>query len=366
MNANFQDQLQIVKTIQSVTGALSVIGSSTILYLLLGSKNKLSSPYRRIIFGMSICDVIGSFAFSLSYVPRTSQAVCDAQGFFIHFGISATPIYNLSLCIYYVLTICYEKKEDWIRKRMEPFLHGLPILWSLGAAIYLVSTKHFNENGANCWIADKPKNCSVSPEIECERGENAIKYRWIFSVFQTLTIFALIVASMLMLVCKVKKQERVMNERFSVISVNRDEKKSLRKTLRCIFCDTLSSQPHASTTSSKNEVRNQALIYVAAYFLPFFFPVFNFLVWARKGISNIPILFVVSIFMPLQGVLNCFVYVRPKIMTLRKRDSSLTVIGSFLKILKDTRNFEKRHGQSTAGVKSVSIEIPEESSEVSL
>lgn len=265
---------------------------------------------------MSICDTMSSLAFSLSYLSR-SQTACNMQGFFIHFGISATPFYNLSLSVFYVLTVCYEKKELWVRNRIEPFLHGVPTLWSLGASIYLLATNHFNENGANCWIADKPQNCSIVGE--CERGGNAIKYRWIFSVGQTLTIFVLIVTSMMMLVYRVERQEQIMKERFSV----RNTSSSLRH------------RKSSTSGGSKNEVIKQALIYVAAYFLPFFFPVLFFLQSFISGKFNFTIMVLVSIFMPLQGVLNCMVFVRPKIIKLRKSDPNLNIFRAFIKIMTD-------------------------------
>merc|ERR1712232_1225946 len=84
-----------------------------------------------------------------------------------------------------------------------------------------------------------------------------------------------------------------------------------------------------------------------------------------------------SIFMPLQGVFNCMVFVRPKIISLRKKDLNLSVIGAFFKILcgnTDRRNFSTlssktarssgtRNGLSSSTqtrLQSVSIKIPEE------
>jgi len=335
---SFQEQMTIIKIAQSVTGALSVIGSLTVIYIILTGKNKLSSAYRRIVFGMSICDIVGSFAFSLSYIPRAGHAVCDAQGFFIHFGISSTPIYNLSLSIYYVLTVFFEKKEDWIRTRAEAFLHGMPILWSLGSAIYLVATKSINENGANCWIAAEPSKCLYSPDIACERGANAIKFRWIFGFYQTIIVFVLIVGSMMMLVYKVKRQERVMNERFSVKPINQREGSSLRSTLRRTFTfkrpePTSLARSGSSLSTHKREVTKQAFIYVAAYFLPFFFPLLFFVNNFVTGKFNFTLMVLVSLFMPLQGVFNCMVFVRPKIINMRKDDSDLTFFGAFMKII---------------------------------
>jgi len=374
---SFQEQMTIIKIAQSVTGALSVIGSLTVIYIILTGKNKLSSAYRRIVFGMSICDIVGSFAFSLSYIPRAGHAVCDAQGFFIHFGISSTPIYNLSLSIYYVLTVFFEKKEDWIRTRAEAFLHGMPILWSLGSAIYLVATKSINENGANCWIAAEPSKCLYSPDIACERGANAIKFRWIFGFYQTIIVFVLIVGSMMMLVYKVKRQERVMNERFSIKPINQRERSSLRSTLRSTLSLKRQDSVRSNTSASKREVTKQAFIYVAAYFLPFFFPLFFFVNNFVTGKFNFTLMVLVSLFMPLQGVFNCMVFVRPKIIALRKKDSNLSFFGAFMKIIcgnMDSRNLSTlssktarssgtKYGLSISThtrVKSVSIKIPEE------
>jgi len=52
-----------------ITAGTSAVSSFLILYLLLRSKTKLSTIYNRIMFGMSMADVLGSLAMSLTTLP---------------------------------------------------------------------------------------------------------------------------------------------------------------------------------------------------------------------------------------------------------------------------------------------------------
>ena len=109
------------------TGSISVIASSIIIYLIIRSDDKLGSVYHRIMFGMTIADVISSTAMALTSLPMPrdltpynlpyadvwvgtrlgNQGTCSAQGFFFNFGIIAVFVYNGMLCLYYALTIAF-------------------------------------------------------------------------------------------------------------------------------------------------------------------------------------------------------------------------------------------------------------------
>lgn len=74
-----------------ISGIISFIASLAIIVMILRSKIKLSKPFRRIIFGMSVYDVIQSSTSSLSSITNPSgtaygaignDATCSARAFF--------------------------------------------------------------------------------------------------------------------------------------------------------------------------------------------------------------------------------------------------------------------------------------------
>lgn len=136
------DTLSVI--ISRCNGGLSSISSLIIIYIILKSNEHLSSIYHRIMFGMSLVDVIGSLAVALTTLPMPTSdtggleyfpemtklgnaATCAAQGFFIYFGYAAMFLYNSSLWIYYSCSIAIKMNEGTMKRRVEPFLHIVPI-----------------------------------------------------------------------------------------------------------------------------------------------------------------------------------------------------------------------------------------------
>jgi hypothetical protein len=106
------------------------------------------------MFGMSLADICGSIAMALtslpmpSYMPKEeifgyhwagtrlgNEYTCDAQGFFAFFGMECMFNYSAMLCVYYACAIAFMIKEKNIKKYAEPFIHGIPIVTSLGFTI---------------------------------------------------------------------------------------------------------------------------------------------------------------------------------------------------------------------------------------
>ena len=146
-----------------ISGSISAISSSTIIFLIFRSQPRLSTIYHRIMFGMSIADIMASTAMALTTLPMPrnddpvwnrryygsyngkifwsdqtklgNELTCAAQGFFYATGISITFAYNGMLCVYYACAIAFRMHEKDIRNKVEPVLHGVPLVLGLGNAI---------------------------------------------------------------------------------------------------------------------------------------------------------------------------------------------------------------------------------------
>jgi hypothetical protein len=192
---NRQQQIALA-VIPKVSSVLSLFGSAWIIIEVLTDSdvNKLHLSYHRLLFAMSIYDVLestGNF-FSTWPIPAETEGViwssgttvtCSAQGFFLTLGV-AVPIYNAMLSLYYVLVIRYHFTEKTLRQWVEPTMHGIVFVWAFGTALYSTSTGLLNNANLWCWIAPLPADCLDSwrygDEGNCVRGDNAWIYRFAF------------------------------------------------------------------------------------------------------------------------------------------------------------------------------------------
>ena len=152
-----EEQEWLLSNIPHVTGALSILGSAFIVYDVASDRNKWSSTYHRLMFGMGSVDFVGSCALALSTLPMPDEsgkysfgnsASCSVQGFFVQFNIGS-PLYNLTLSIYFLLTVTYKWRMDDIRKKVEIWLHLFPLLWAFVTSLVVLTQKGFND--ANLW-----------------------------------------------------------------------------------------------------------------------------------------------------------------------------------------------------------------------
>ena len=137
------------------------------------SKQRLTSTYHRLLIGMSIGDILYSLSLAtfqtmspsdLSYVvwnARGNQASCSAQGFFVIAGLGLTVTYSCSLNLYFLSKVKYNKTDAYIRTKIEPWLHGIPILITFIISIHGLVRRNYNDDGSGVCIspAYNPPHC---------------------------------------------------------------------------------------------------------------------------------------------------------------------------------------------------------------
>eukprot|EP00934_Nitzschia_sp_Nitz4_P008587 Nitzschia sp. Nitz4//scaffold215_size37433//18808//20649//NITZ4_007752-RA/size37433-augustus-gene-0.36-mRNA-1//-1//CDS//3329542154//8577//frame0 len=196
---SYSQQVALAVT-PKISSVLSFAGSTWIIIEILTdrhvSKPKWRNPYHRLILGMSIYDVLESIFNFLSTWPIPkgtkdiawaigNEATCTAQGFFLMLGI-AIPIYNACLSLYYVLVINFQYTDTQLRLWVEPSMHLVAFAWGFGTALSASVMKLMNNANLWCWIAPLPVDCvntlgkNGEAEPNCERGNNAWLYRWIY------------------------------------------------------------------------------------------------------------------------------------------------------------------------------------------
>jgi len=286
-----------------VTGPISVISSITIVITVLRSNRALSRSMHRIMFGLCISDIIASIAMSAGSLPAPkntehlgnnfgNQSTCDAQGFMFLAGSIAEQLYQCSLQMYILILLKYGMRPDDMQRKIEPFLHGIPILYGIaGAAVSLV-TESINASGAWCYIESYPHGCRDDEDIECTRGTRVILKRMVFSTIPI--VFSYIMMSIAGInICQlVQNTEIATNPMYC------------RRAQRPIL--QVNEDPQLTRVTGRMAFERIAQFH-AAFLLANFFPFLaNFILAFGERIN---ILFIIqSILFPLQGFFNLLVF----------------------------------------------------------
>lgn len=219
--------------LRSTTSIVSVISSVFLIRIIIKSKQRLSTTFHRLLLGMAISDIMFSLPMATFGVMSPSsdngwiwnahgnQASCNAQGFFITTGMYSTLCYSCSLNFYYLFKVKYNKSDSYIRNKIEPFLHFIPILLGLYFSITGLFSHNYNDKGVGvCGIVavyDPPHCIGYEPgevregfEIPCGRGQQNESYYYWTNVVVIFTVPILVGITLGMVYSHVNKQEKSM------------------------------------------------------------------------------------------------------------------------------------------------------------
>ena len=149
-----EEQQKLLSVIPHVTGSLSILGSAFIIYDVASDRKKWSSTYHRLLFAMGIYDFLSSLASSLSTIPMPEDsgilsfgnvATCTAQGMFVNLNI-ASPLYNFSLSVYFLLTVSFRWSKQDVKKKVETWLHLIPFVWAFITTLVVLIQDGFNDS----------------------------------------------------------------------------------------------------------------------------------------------------------------------------------------------------------------------------
>jgi len=320
-------QEKILILLQIGSAILSVSGSGVIVCKILRSMKRSSSPYDRIILGLSSCDFVSSFTYAVGpfLLPSdTSQRVwafgndttCTWLGFFAQLACLWAIWYNCVLSFYYLLTVRFKVKRREFTRKYELWMH-LPgaIFFPLTAFIGLVGNWYSEERFAMlCWIGEVPKGCYDTGD--CWGALVA----FIFGASTTvITIFSVVINNIVIYVF-VRKNLRSSppstagSFEFECKSGSDSESES-EGEMSDIEGST--TQGHSIRHQLRHEAAIQGFLYVSTFLLVF---TPAFVMQVLEGMTNFgdenlsqmyPLLVLNSLLLPLQGFFNVFIYVRP-------------------------------------------------------
>lgn len=306
-------QMQALAIVPKVSSLLSFLSSAYVIYDVVRmycTKRKNLRLFHSIRFGMSVCDSMASAAWFFTtwpipsavlpvYGARGTQGTCAAQGFFTQFSI-ATVFYSGFLALYHLLVIKFGWTEWRLKKaRLGPIVHAVSLTFGLGTSTVCLALGLLNPIGWDCWISAVPLGCqerwrNKNGETTCTRGDNANLYQWIF-FYLPLWICAFLVTLAMYMV-------------YSTYS------KSAKATKRW---QNGKSQVQAGRN---NLVTTQALLYAGSFYFVWLFPtILRIHEIINDGVLLYHWVFLSAIFLPLQGLLNLFIYLRPQLLERRKK-----------------------------------------------
>lgn len=339
-------------TLQIITASFSFLGSLTILFML--KRVKLTSPYRRLIFGLSTADVFQSFALitgpfaspaGTTYAPWSMGNVqtCDANGFIMVCGSTGVSLYLLLLSVYYHCKVNRRFTDAQFGQLVEKKAHLFILVSTLTICFTALFTQTFNTiySGGVCFFARVPLGCGTYPEIvgECTRGIFATHYAYTVTIGITAVCFLGITILMIRLICSASYKERIHSLHQHMRG--RDQRSCLRNTFHCILFwywekDQQETECDADYVLRlhRRETVIQACLYVGSFFLSYAI-VFLLMVAAVLHFP-IPAWFqtFVSILYPSMGFLNILVYTRPRIQMFRISNPERSWLSSFCLVVR--------------------------------
>ena len=272
---------------------LSMIGSALVFREIVTDSNKRQLTYHRILAVMSCIDFFTSLWFFVGTwaVPAGTAGVwaaagtegsCTAQGFFISLNI-ASPLYNISLAVYYLLVVRGVWDEDQIKKRASSWLLLPPLLFGLAVAFAGLGLDLYAPANLWCWI-----DASYS------------QYRWgffygplWFSIFAATYVMAFVYAITV----------KMLNEE----SENDEEATSLQQLSNIFwFLRKESTEASASATVRKRRMARQGFWYFLAFALTWTFPTCVRAIQMNGRSPAFGLLVMWAIFAPLQGMILAF------------------------------------------------------------
>jgi len=323
-----------LSVLQIVSAMLSLIGSSVIVYKIVRKfKKERTTPYERIILGLSSFDILASITYALSpfLLPsETSQRVwaigtkstCSLLGFMSQFACFWAVWYNVLLSFYYLLTVRFQVKPKVFATKYELWMH-------LSGAIFFPITAFlglwgdwYSEEALTmmCWIGDVPNNCRADG-VPCYTQLVA----YIFGMIPTaIALISLIINNIVIYLflrrtLRTKPTIPVVNSETSTEENIENGNSKQEQAKDCREEETLNGK-------LIREVATQGMLYVAAWLLTIFPALLLSILDAAVDIDEsdqsrlFPLLVLNSLLLPLQGFSNVFIYVRPSYRRFRSKN----------------------------------------------
>lgn len=317
-----------------ITGSISFAASLTIIVMILRSNLKLTTVYRRLIFGVSAFDLIQSLSQAMSSLPMPAgwtwaavgnNITCDLQGFTTLVGVNGSVLYSISLSVYFLFAIQFEVEERKLKKRIEPFLHAIPVSYTLFTGVYLYIKDYYNPAGTVCWIAPSQEllDENQSGMLELIDGYVMATLPIVLTIFVNVLILCLLwfkeynlsVGNQRQRLQRELEQQQRQQERhqenISNNSTLTPPLSSRSPTSSGLLVAHL-SRPSKASQRRRKDIVKRATAFIVGFLLSHAFS-FTLRIWqfANDGSAPFACELLARTFFPLQGFFNLLIYTYP-------------------------------------------------------
>ena len=345
---------------QICSASITFVASSFIATAIIWSPGRLTSPYRRLIFGLSLSDVLQSLALIVGpfAIPASSsdlssllgvgnQGTCSAQGFVLDLAGHGIPMYICALSYYYYCKLTCHMSDEEFSRRIEWKVHCGIWLLGLSFSIAALATKSLNPYGSGtfCSFATFPPDCRQHPDLydECRGAQTVLAFEMVY-LANVVFFLSCILRNVSFLLWYIIKRDRKfggggsdntnMPRRNLCNSFFIDQKKTTevvedsvpRINLRQTHEHDQQGQQDKAAESLRKTIRRemmvQSCLYVVAYFVTYS-SYSVYVVMFSLGLDPPSFLLIASaITCPLGGLFNIIVFTRPAVWILKRRYSS--------------------------------------------
>jgi hypothetical protein len=344
-------QTKTFSIIRHVSGTLSLVASIAFVCIILRSRIGLSTTLHRLLFGLCVADILSSSVHVLSsmmapkdldYVvwnARGNAASCEASGFIQLFGMNMGLFYNASLCLNYLAIVRYNKKDKFIRDKIEPWMHGISVLYSLAVAIVPLAQQNYNF-GQTCLANPyNPKHCTGYEDgvvvdgykIPCGRGggDDSVLTFYGTAVYPILFgVLMVIVVTMTLMYRSVLAADKKMRKygrsalNVGVVDNNDIETQEKGTMVGQVLCFLRGGQqrnkkprpPKRQISMRRRAILNKAFAYSMAWAATYtYFIIVIFVEFVAKMQVPFSVVVPYTLTLPFQGILNFVIFMFPRV-----------------------------------------------------
>jgi len=319
--------------ITTVSASASLLGSAIIIFLILRSNVGLKTVYHRILFGMSVFDIIQSFPMALTTIPMPKDMIykqfdgkafgntttCSIQGYIYSTGGLCALLYNAILWIYYLCSIRFRMRDAIFRRCLEPFLYLYAIVFSVVMPMLVWHYEQFNPSPIFltwCAASRYPWWCyEDSEDEECshERGQPVRAFKLFFVLnLHVFLVAGTVIISMVVIIWHVYSQERLMRAYMAANDGGNERRLNA----------------YRSDVQYTKEVVFQALMYTLAFCAGWYNLLFFTVADRDRRAPYEPHLakeIALLVLRPLQGFFNLIIFIHHKVRNFRRQNPSLSL-----------------------------------------
>merc|ERR1712038_277414 len=266
----------------------------------------------------------------------------------------------------------YEKSGEYIRTKIEPFLHGVTIISALTWSIFLLVKNQYHNSGSGMCVVgvNYPPHCvgydvgEVRPgfEIACGSGLEGFEISSIVAVLFPIISIIVMIICLGMIYRTVQKQEREV-AKYGINSLTSLRSRNTQQSASTPFKKKKRTNKPITTRSNNARSQSRAVMHKAfgysfAWFLShgmaIIYYVVHFIVFvAAKKHHLVVLAYIISIFHPLQGLFNLLIFMFPKIVAAKNsRRENLSWRQAFWRALWSRGNDRKKHALRNSNLRS--------------